>query len=107
MDGSYFERHYKRKIENRQCCKSSHMWFAKITGKVFTFVVENTKSDTLILVIIKKIKLDSWGCMIFGCNYYTLTKKVLRKYNEIHRKHFSLFLNNVSFSLTLVHQKNC
>ena len=101
----------------------------KRQGKVYTLVVENVRTETLLPVITKKIKPDSvvyTDCLgsydvldvsefrhvrinhsgrfaghknhINGIeNFWNQAKRVLRKYNGIERKSFTLFLKECEF----------
>ncbi len=92
-------------------------------------MVENTKTEILMPVIVRKIKPDSWVYTdtyrsydaldvskfhherinhselfvvkqnpINGIeNFWSQAKRILRKYNEIDRKNFSLFLKEYEF----------
>ena len=59
-DESYFDGHRKGKRGRDAAGKVAVFGILKRQGKVFTVVVENTKSETLLPVIKRKIKPDSW-----------------------------------------------
>lgn len=59
-DESYFGGHRKGKRGRGAAGKVAVFGLLKRQGKVFTVVVENTKSETLLPVITRKIKPDSW-----------------------------------------------
>ena len=59
-DESYFGGHRKGKRGRGAAGKVAVFGLLKRQGKVFTVVVENTKSETLLPVIKRKIKPDSW-----------------------------------------------
>ncbi|HHF1961216.1 TPA: IS1595 family transposase [Haemophilus influenzae] len=60
LDESYFGGHRKGKRGRGAAGKIAVFGLLKRQGKVFTVVVENTKTETLMPVIVRKIKLDSW-----------------------------------------------
>ncbi|MFQ1048670.1 IS1595 family transposase [Avibacterium paragallinarum] len=60
LDESYFGGHRKGKRGRGAAGKVAVFGLLKRQGKVFTVVVENTKSETLLPVIKRKIKPDSW-----------------------------------------------
>ena len=60
LDESYFCSHRKGKRGQGAAGKVAVFGLLKRQGKVFTVVVENTKTETLMPVIVRKIKLDSW-----------------------------------------------
>ncbi|MBR7229460.1 transposase [Neisseria meningitidis] len=85
----------------------------KRNGRVYTVVVNNAKSETLLPVIKKKIMPDS-GFIHYRINhskefadrqnhingienFWNQAKRVLRKYNGIDRKSFPLFLKECEF----------
>ena len=59
-DESYFGGHRKGKRGRGAAGKVAVFGLLKRQGKVFTVVVENTKTETLLPVIKRKIKPDSW-----------------------------------------------
>ncbi|SUU47138.1 Transposase and inactivated derivatives [Actinobacillus ureae] len=60
LDESYFGGHRKGKRGRGAAGKVAVFGLLKRQGKVFTVVVENTKTETLLPVIKRKIKPDSW-----------------------------------------------
>ena len=60
LDESYFGGHRKGKRGRGAAGKVAVFGILKRQGKVFTVVVENTKTETLLPVIKRKIKPDSW-----------------------------------------------
>ncbi|SUU48567.1 Transposase and inactivated derivatives [Actinobacillus ureae] len=60
LDESYFGGHRKGKRGRGAARKVAVFGLLKRQGKVFTVVVENTKTETLLPVIKRKIKPDSW-----------------------------------------------
>ena len=60
LDESYFGGHRKGKRGRGAAGKVAVFGLLKRQGKVFTVVVENTKTETLTPVIVRKIKPDSW-----------------------------------------------
>ncbi len=60
LDESYFSGHRKGKRGRGAAGKVAVFGLLKRQGKVFTVVVENTKTETLMPVIVRKIKPDSW-----------------------------------------------
>ncbi|WP_410681990.1 IS1595 family transposase [Avibacterium paragallinarum] len=60
LDESYFGGHRKGKRGRGAAGKVAVFGLLKRQGKVFTVVLENTKSETLLPVIKRKIKPDSW-----------------------------------------------
>lgn len=60
LDESYFGGHRKGKRGRGVAGKVAVFGLLKRQGKVFTVVVENTKIETLMPVITRKIKPDSW-----------------------------------------------
>ena len=60
LDESYFGGHRKGKRGRGAAGKVAVFGLLKRQGKVFTVVVENTKTETLMPVIVRKIKLGSW-----------------------------------------------
>lgn len=60
LDESYFGGHRKGKRGHGAAGKVAVFGILKRQGKVFTVVVENTRSETLMPVITRKIKPDSW-----------------------------------------------
>lgn len=60
VDESYFGGHRKGKRGRGAAGKVAVFGLLKRRGKVFTVVVENTKTETLLTVITRKIKPDSW-----------------------------------------------
>ena len=59
LDESYFCSHRKGKRGRGAAGKVAVFGLLKRQGKVFTVVVENTKTETLMPVIVRKIKPDS------------------------------------------------
>lgn len=59
LDESYFVGYRKGK-RGRGAAKVAVFGILKRQGRVFTMVVDNTKSETLLPVITRKIKPDSW-----------------------------------------------
>ena len=59
-DESYFGGHRKGKRDRGAEGKVAVFGLLKRQGKVFTVVVENTRIETLMPVIVRKIKHDSW-----------------------------------------------
>ena len=59
LDESYFGGHRKGKRGRDAAGKVAVFGLLKRQGKVFTIVVENTKTETLMPVIVRKIKPDS------------------------------------------------
>ncbi|WP_249963679.1 IS1595-like element IS1016C2 family transposase, partial [Histophilus somni] len=60
LDESYFGGHRKGKRGRGATGKVAVFGLLKRQGKVFTVVVENTKTETIMPVITRKIKPDSW-----------------------------------------------
>ncbi|SUT85425.1 Transposase and inactivated derivatives [Actinobacillus ureae] len=60
LDESYFGGHRKGKRGRGAAGKVAVFGLLKRQGKVFTVVVENTKTETLLPVIKRKVKPDSW-----------------------------------------------
>ncbi|MFZ7267258.1 IS1595 family transposase, partial [Avibacterium avium] len=60
LDESYFGGHRKGKRGRGAAGKVAVFGILKRQGKVFTIVVDDTKSKTLLPVITRKIKPDSW-----------------------------------------------
>ena len=129
LDESYFGGHRKGKRGRGAAGKVAVFGLLKRQGKVFTVVVENTRTETLMPVIVRKIKPDSWvytdtyrsydaldvskfhherinHSELFAVkqnhingieNFWSQTKRILRKYNGIDRKNFPLFLKECEF----------
>ena len=60
LNESYFGGHRKGKRGRGEAEKVAVFGLLKRQGKVFTVVVGNTKTETLMPVIVRKIKPDSW-----------------------------------------------
>ena len=60
LDESYFGGARKDKRSRGATGKVAVFGLLKRQGKVFTVVVENTRKETLMPVIVRKIKPDSW-----------------------------------------------
>lgn len=84
LDESYFGGHRKGKRGRGAAGKVAVFGLLKRQVKVFTVVVENTKTETLMPVIVRK-------------NFWSQAKRILRKYNGINRKNFTLFLKECEF----------
>ena len=129
LDESYFGGKRKGKRGRGAAGKVVVFGILKRQGKVYTLVVENVRTETLLPVITKKIKPDSvvyTDCLgsydvldvsefrhvrinhserfaehknhINGIeNFWNQAKRVLRKYNGIERKSFTLFLKECEF----------
>ncbi|MWQ45649.1 IS1595 family transposase, partial [Glaesserella parasuis] len=129
LDESYFGGHRKGKRGRGAAGKVAVFSILKRQGKVFTVVVNDTKIRTLMPVITRKIKPDSWVYTdtyhsydaldvsefhherishselftvkqnhINGIeNFWSQSKRILRKYNGIDRKSFPLFLKECEF----------
>ncbi|EMY46347.1 IS1595 family transposase [Glaesserella parasuis] len=129
LDESYFGGHRKGKRGRGAAGKVAVFGILKRQGKVFTVVVNDTKTTTLMPVIARKIKPDSWVYTdtyhsydaldvsefhherishselftvkqnhINGIeNFWSQSKRILRKYNGIDRKSFPLFLKECEF----------
>ncbi|MFW9285463.1 IS1595 family transposase [Glaesserella parasuis] len=129
LDESYFGGHRKGKRGRGAAGKVAVFSILKRQGKVFTVVVNDTKIRTLMPVITRKIKPDSWVYTdtyhsydaldvsefhherishselftvkqnhINGIeNFWSQSKRILRKYNGIDRKSLPLFLKECEF----------
>ncbi|MDG6240057.1 IS1595 family transposase [Glaesserella parasuis] len=129
LDESYFGGHREGKRGRGAAGKVAVLGILKRQGKVFTVVVNDTKTTTLMPVIARKIKPDSWVYTdtyhsydaldvsefhherishselftvkqnhINGIeNFWSQSKRILRKYNGIDRKSFPLFLKECEF----------
>ncbi|MDG6282512.1 IS1595 family transposase [Glaesserella parasuis] len=129
LDESYFGGHREGKRGRGAAGKVAVFGILKRQGKVFTVVVNDTKTTTLMPVISRKIKPDSWVYTdtyhsydaldvsefhherishselftvkqnhINGIeNFWSQSKRILRKYNGIDRKSFPLFLKECEF----------
>ena len=129
LDESYFGGVRKGKRGRGAAGKVAVFGLLKRQGKVYTVVVADTKSETLIPIITRKIKPDSWVYTdhyasynaidvdkfhhmrinhserfaikqnhINGIeNFWSQSKRILRKYNGITRKNFPLFLKECEF----------
>ena len=130
LDESYFGGRRKGRRGRGSAGKVVVFGILKRNGRVYTVVVDNAKSDTLMPVVIKKKimpdsivytdslsgydKLDVSSFIhhrinhskefadrqnhINGIgNFWNQAKRVLRKYNGINRKFFSLFLKECEF----------
>ena len=129
LDESYFCSHRKGKRGQGAAGKVAVFSLLKRQGKVFTVVVENTKTETLMPVIVRKIKPYCWvytdtyrrydaldvikfhherinHSELFAVkqnhingieNFWSQAKRILRKYDGIDRKNFSLFLKECEF----------
>ena len=60
LDKSYFGGHRKGKRGRESAGKVAVFGLLKQQRKVFKVVVENTKTETLVPVIVRKIKPDNW-----------------------------------------------
>ena len=76
MDESYFGGHRKGKRGRGAAGKVAVFGILKRQGKMFTVVVNDTKSKTLMPVIARKIKPDSWVYTGYSENIMELTEKV-------------------------------
>jgi len=107
IDESYFGGVRKGKRGRGAAGKVVVFGMPKRHGKVYTVVVENTKTKTLMNEIAMKIKPDSVVYSdvfvaeknhINGIeNFWNQAKRVLRKYNGIDKKNFPLFLKECEF----------
>ena len=130
LDESYFGGVRKGKRGRGAAGKTAVFGILKRNGKVYTIVVADTKQSTLMPVIKRKIKPDSFvytdsyrsynaldvsefkhfrvnHSKEFTCgknnhingieNFWNQSKRTLRKYNGIDKKHFHLFLKECEF----------
>ena len=130
LDESYFGGVRKGKRGRGAAGKTAVFGILKRNGKVYTIVVADTKQSTLMPVIKREIKPDSFvytdsyrsynalnvsefkhfrvnHSKEFTCgktnhingieNFWNQSKRTLRKYNGIDKKHFHLFLKECEF----------
>ena len=130
LDESYFGGVRKGKRGRGAAGKTAVFGILKRNGKVYTIVVADTKQTTLMPVIKRNIKPDSFvytdsyrsynaldvskfkhfrvnHSKEFTCgknnhingieNFWNQSKRTLRKYNGIDKKHFHLFLKECEF----------
>ena len=130
LDESYFGGVRKGKRGRGAAGKTAVFGILKRNGKVYTIIVADTKQTTLMLVIKRKIKPDSFvytdsyrsynaldvsefkhfrvnHSKEFTCgkhnhingieNFWNQSKRTLRKYNGIDKKHFHLLLKECEF----------
>lgn len=129
LDESYFGGRRKGKRGRGAGGKTAVFGILKRNGRVYTVVVKDTKTDTLMPIIASKVKPDSIICTdtypsynaldvndfkhfrinhskefaqnhnhINGIeNFWSQSKRILRKYNGIDKKHFHLFLKECEF----------
>ena len=124
LDESYFGGRRKGRCGRGAAGKVVVFDILKCNGRVYTVVVDNAKSDTLMPVIKQKImpdsivytdslssydKLDVSGFIHYRINHSKEfadrqnhingieAKRILRKYNGINRKSFPLFLKECEF----------
>ena len=133
LDESYFGGVRKGKRGRGAAGKTAVFGILKRNGKVYTIVVADTKQTTLMPVIKRNIKPDSFvytdsyrsynaldvsefkhfrvnHSKEFTCgknnhingieNFWNQSKRTLRKYNGIDKKHFHLFLKECEFRFT-------
>ena len=125
LDESYFGGIRKRKMGRPTANKVIVFGILKRGGKVYTVVVENRQTNSLVPVITKKIKPDSVSFRSYDVldvssfhherinhellfaegrnhingieNFWSQAKRTLRRYNGIDRRYFPLFLKESEF----------
>ena len=88
VDESYFGGHRKRKRGRGAAGKVAVFGLLKRQGKVFTVVVENTRTETLMPVIVRKIKPDSW---VYTDTYRSYDALDVSKFHHERINHSELF----------------
>ena len=88
LDESYFGGHRKGKQGRDAAGKVAVFGLLKRQGKVFTVVVENTKTETLMPVIVRKIKPDSW---VYTDTYRSYDALDVSKFHHERINHSELF----------------
>ena len=88
LDESYFGSHRKGKRGRGAAGKVTVFGLLKRQGKVFTVVVENTKTETLTPVIVRKIKPDSW---VYTDTYRSYDALDVSKFHHERINHCELF----------------
>ena len=85
---SNFGGHHKGKRDRGAAGKVAIFGLLRRQGKVFTVVVENTRTETLMPVIVRKIKLDSW---IYTDTYRSYDALDVSKFYHERINHSELF----------------
>lgn len=88
LDESYFGGHRKGKRGRGAAGKVAVFGLLKRQGKVFTVVVENTRTETLMPVIVRKIKPDSW---VYTDTYRSYDALDVSKFHHERINHSKLF----------------
>ena len=88
LDESYFGGHRKGKRGRGAAGKVAVFGLLKRQGKVFTVVVENTRTETLMPVIVRKIKPDSW---VYTDTYRSYDALDVSKFHHERINHSELF----------------
>jgi len=88
LDESYFGGHRKGKRGRSAAGKVAVFGLLKRQGKVFTVVVENTKTETLMPVIVRKIKPYSW---VYTDTYRSYDALDVSKFHHERINHSELF----------------
>ena len=88
LDESYFGGPRKGKRGRGAAGKVAVFGLLKRQGKVFTVVVENTKTETLMPVIVRKIKPDSW---VYTDTYRSYDALDVSKFHNERINHSELF----------------
>ena len=88
LDESYFCSHRKGKRGQGAAGKVAVFGLLKRQGKVFTVVVENTKTETLMPVIVRKIKPDNW---VYTNTYRSYDALDVSKFHHERINHSELF----------------
>lgn len=96
LDESYFGGHRKGKRGRGATGKVAVFGLLKRQGKVFTVVVENTKTETIMPVITRKIKPDSWVYTDTYRSYDTL---------DVSQFHHERINHSELFAVVTIHSK--
>ena len=96
LDESYFSGHRKVKRGRGAAEKVAVFGLLKRQGKVFTVVVENTRTETLMPVIVRKIKPDSWVYIDTYRSYDALDVSKFHHERINHSELFSVKQNHIN-----------